>query len=42
MYEQTARVLRKDVPGLKRNWIKLVTVSRDERNQPVIDYVEKF
>jgi predicted acylesterase/phospholipase RssA len=42
MHQQTLRVLRKDVPGLKRNWIKLVTISRDERNEPVIDYVEKF
>jgi predicted acylesterase/phospholipase RssA len=42
MHEQTARVLREDIPALERNWIRLVTVSRDERNQPVIDYVEEF
>jgi len=42
MYEQTGRVLEKDMPGLERNWIRLVTVSLDERSQPVIDYVEEF
>ncbi len=42
MYEQTARVLEKDIPGLEHNWIRLVTVSLDGRGQPVIDYVEEF
>ena len=42
MHEQTRRVLERDVPGLLQNWIRLVTVSLDERSEPVIDYVEEF
>lgn len=43
MYEQTARVLRQDVPTLRPDWIRLATVAIDPAtNQPQIDYVDEF
>lgn len=43
MYEQTARVLRQDVPTLRPDWIRLATVAIDPAtNQPHIGYVDDF